>query len=67
MKHVFGTALIFLVLLIEDFCIGMFSGYTISGGGDFWDYLSTITFEHLLIIFVASVILYLILRRIFKI
>jgi len=45
----------------------MFSGYTISGGGDFFVYLSTITFEHLLIIFIASIVIYLILRRIFKI
>ena len=67
MKHVFGTALIFIILLIEDFCIGIFSGYTISGNGDFWTYLYKITFEHIFIIFVAAIIIYLIIRRVFKI
>lgn len=67
MRHIIGTTIIFLILLVEDFFMGMFGGYTATGGGDIFVYLSSVTIEHMAVIFVASIIIYLILRRIFKI
>jgi len=46
--------------------MGMFGHYTASGGS-FADYLASITAEHILIILVVSILVYIVLWRFFKI
>jgi len=65
-RHIIGPALIFLILIAEDFFMGMFGHYTASGGS-FADYLASITAEHILIILVVSILVYIVLWRFFKI
>lgn len=65
-RHVLGTALIFLLLVAEDFAMGLFGGYATSGS-TLEEYLLSLTVEHVMIILIASIAIYLILRRFFHI
>lgn len=65
-RHILGTALIFIILVAEDFAMGLFGGYATSGSS-FPEYLSSLTVEHVMVILIASFIVYIILRRFFRI
>lgn len=62
MKHVIGAGIVFLILLIEDFLVGCVGHYEGSGSdGSFFDYIFTIPLDHIIIIFIASIIIYMVL------
>ena len=63
-RHIIGAGIVFLILLIEDFLIGSIGHYTGSGAdGSFIEHILTIPPEHILIMLVAAIIIYLILTR----
>ena len=70
-RHIIGTVLVFLILILSDFFMGIFGHYTATSNGDFsfdsfFSYLATVSINQFILILAVSLIIYVAVRFVFK-